>query len=46
LPNLEEIADTFCEIVADAVLSDSELVLTSADEEVIRVDLVPRLVNP
>jgi hypothetical protein len=46
LPNLEEIADIFCEIVADAVLSDSELVLTSADEEVIRVDLVPRLVNP
>lgn len=46
LPNLEEVADTFCEIVADAVLSDSELVLTSADEEVIRVDLVQRTVNP
>lgn len=46
LPNLEEVADSFCEIVADAMLSESELVLTSAEDAIIRVDLAQRAVNP
>jgi hypothetical protein len=46
LPSFSEIADIFCEIVADAVLTDSELTLTSADDETIRIDLAQLMVKP
>lgn len=46
LPTLTEISNAFCEIVADAVLTDAELTLTSADDEIIRLDLAQLMVKP
>lgn len=45
LPKLEEVADSFCEIVGNAALSESELVLTSAEGEIIRVNLHDFITN-
>ncbi len=39
LPDFAEMADVYCDVVADATLSATELVLISMEEETTRVDL-------